>query len=143
MRLHRDRLEADGIHEALDAHVHQLNVAVGDRDNPDAMEGQLPEEPCQVRMISRQSIQRFQHEDFEFACLGCGEELPQPGTRRGGAAHRGVAVDGGQLVSTLLNEPAADTDLILNRGGILLIRRVAAVDRSPIAILRSHFRPQC
>src|SRR3546814_17939915 len=75
------------------------------------------------------------------AGLGGGEELPQPVTSRGGAAHCGVAVDGGQAVATLLDKPRADTDLVLDGGGILLVGRVAAVDSSPIAVLGCHVRP--
>src|SRR3546814_15247857 len=84
---------------------------------------------------------RFHDENVELASLGASQQLSQPGTRRGGAAHRGVAVDCGQGAAALLDQAGADTDLVLDGGGILLIGGVAAVDRSPIAILRSHDRP--
>src|SRR3546814_12131580 len=78
VRLHRDRLEAERIHEALDTDVHQLDIAVGDGQDPDAKEADLPEKPRQVRVVAGEPVQRFHDENVEqIGRASCRERVCQ------------------------------------------------------------------
>ena len=75
-------LEEEGIHGAFEPDMQLADLALGNRDEPNAAEAELLIEGCHVFLVARQPVEGLGDDDVEGSGPGVLQELLVPATRR-------------------------------------------------------------
>src|SRR5207253_10800660 len=67
MRFLRQVVEVKGIHRALKPDVERRNFTIGTRDDLDAAEGELLEQPGGVLLVAAEAVERLRTDNLESA----------------------------------------------------------------------------
>nr|WP_260171242.1 hypothetical protein [Brevundimonas aurantiaca] len=122
-------LQEEGVHRALQADVEFGHLALGEGNDAHADELQVLVQRGDIGLVARDAVQRFGHDDVELAALGVLEQRLDAGAQDdAGAGDCGVAVGADDSQAVAGGLLAADAQLIVDRGGVLLVAGIAGVE---------------
>jgi hypothetical protein len=130
MGLGGEVFQKQGIHRAFQADMQLVDRPFCEGNDLDACELQMLVERRNIRLIARQAVQRFGQHDVELSRQRILQKLLDARTeryRRTGQCRIFVCRD--DLPAFAFGLFAADTKLILNRRGVLVVGGVAGVER--------------
>ena len=114
--------QEERVHRALQADVQVRDVALGERDDVHAGEGETLEESGGVLLVPAESIERFGEDDVESLVQRVSHQRLESGTQQRGTGDRVI----GELLNdrpTLAScELPAHAELVRNRGVALVVR---------------------
>jgi len=117
------------------------DVALAKRHKPDPGKLQALEQRSDIFLIAGKAIKRLGDDDVERRLPSSLKHRLISRPKRGRAAHRCVAIDLDHC-PTLARDPLfAEPDLVVDRSGPLLVRRIASIDDGAHAKLPQPFRP--
>ena len=121
-RLIGEVLQEQRVHRALQTDVEVCDVALGERDDVHAGEGEALEETGGVFLVTAEAVQRFREHDIEPPIERVAHQRLKAGAQERGAGDRVI----GEL---LRNDPSlsrgelpADAELVGDRGVSLVVR---------------------
>jgi len=128
-RLLRKVLEVKGAHGALQSDVKLGDLSFADRQQNHAMEREQLVLARHVFLIARQAVEAFGHDGVELSFPGVLQErlIARPQVR-GAASCAVIRIDALKRPALRFEPPAADPDLVLDRGVTLKVRRISGVD---------------
>ena len=124
----REILQEQGVHRALEADVQVRDVALGERDDVDAGEGEALEEAGRVFLVAAEAVQRLGEHDVEPAVERIAHQRLESRAQQRRAGHRVVRVLLADRPALPLGERAAHAELIGDGRIPLVVRGVARVD---------------
>ena len=110
------------------ADVQRGDLAGRQRHQLDAEVGQQIVQLGDIGELAADAVERLADDDVEGAALGITPQLLQPRPEAAGAADGGIGVGAQQRPALAGDQPAADLELILDRGFALVLGGIAGVD---------------
>ncbi len=140
MCLLREIFQEQGVHRALESDVQVRDVALGERHDVHAGEGEALEQSRSVFLVAAEAVQRFSQYHIESTVQCIAHQRLETRAQQRCARHGVVRVLVADLPALPLRERAAHPQLIGDRCVPLVVRRVTRVDgdfhcRSPLVIL--------
>ncbi len=121
-------LQEQGVHRALESDVQVRDVALGERDDVHAGEGEALEETGGVFLVAAEAVQRLGEHDIEPTVQRIAHQRLEPSAQQRGAGYRVVRVLLADRPALPLGKRAAHAQLIGDRRVPLVVRGVARVD---------------
>ena len=104
------------------------DLALGQRDDPDAGERQPLEQAGHILLIARQPVERLGHDDVEAPGHGILQQRLDTGPQHRAAGQLAVGIGLHQAPALPLDPLPAQPDLVLDRGVALVVAGVAGVN---------------
>jgi hypothetical protein len=124
----REILQKQGVHRALESDVRVGDVALSERDDVHAGEGEALEESGRVFLVATEAVQRLCEHDVKAMVQGIAHQRLESGAQQCRARHGMVGVLLADRPALPLGERATHAQLIRDRRVALVVRGVASVD---------------
>ncbi|MGB2715414.1 MAG: hypothetical protein WBC51_14630 [Vicinamibacterales bacterium] len=121
-------LQEQRVHRALEANVQVRDVALGQRDDVHAREGEALEQTGRVFLVAAESIERLGEDHIESTVQRIAHQRLETRSKQRGAGHRVVGVLLRDRPALPLGKGPTDPHLIGDGRVTLVVRRVARVD---------------
>src|SRR5690606_19188306 len=118
------------IHRSLEADMKLVDLAFGERDERNPRELEMLVEGRDIGLIARYAVEGFGEHDIKLAGPRIGKQLLDAGTQdHARARDGGIFIDAFDLPAFARRALAAEAKLVGDRRRILLVRRIAGIER--------------
>ena len=134
-------LQEQGVHGPLQADVQLVDLALGQRHQFDAGEGEVLEQGGDVLLVAGEPVEGLGDDDVEGAGAGVLQQLLVARPKPAGTRARGVAIGREQRPALPIDPLPADPNLVLDRGLALEIGGIPGVNDSAHGRARTSRSP--